>query len=1022
LGRIVYQYLDAVFVRAPAWDAHLFGLPWPDVQLTEVSAEPWRSWLEQVWQVPAFATAIEAASPGLSRQVARIRAGENLTPVAARSAGLSVLRYLLRGSSRATPFGLLAGIAAARIGPNAVIETGADHRGTAKTDAVWLAGVIEAFESDAALLPGLSVVASRLVSERDGHLTIGHRPAGATARAPERVQVRATAAARAALEAARDPIGVPGLAAKLGAEFPAAPSIMINGLIARLVEQRFLLTNLRAPITSPDPLPALLDELKDNVSPDDARVRCLEAVRARLARHNRAPGPEAAREERQRATVVMTGMHKGKGPAIAVDLRLDWDLVVPEAVAAEAASAAGVLARLARRPVLSGAWTAWHVRFLDRYGPYAVVPVLDAADEITGIGYPAGYLGSPFADQNAPLSDRDKALLKLAQRAAVRGEREVVLDDALIEELAVTGPGEPVQPSTELTVRIHSASIASLNRGQFTLHVTGVSRGAGTVTGRFLYLLSLADQMRMVRVYENLPGVHRGSVLAQISAVPLYAFSENVARTPKIAGLVVSVGEHRAASPADQVPLSDLAVTADATRLHLISLASGRPVHTILPSAVDLTVHSHPLTRFLRELPVALAAPCAAFDWGAAAALPFVPALRYRRTVLSPARWTLEADDLPGRNADDTRWSGALAGWADQVALPENVLAGDGDQCIAVNLAEPSHRALLRAEVDRTGHARLRPAPTASDLGWSGGHPHEIVIPLAIPAASAAPVRPRGTTTATAARGHLPGCDGRLYLKLYAPRDLQDAIVTRHLPALTATLGDETLWWFIRYDDPEPHLRLRILLGERRSSAASRHAARWTSELRDRGLVRRVSWDTYYPETARFGGAEAIGAAEAFFAADSAAAVAQTQASAGKHAPDARALTAASMTDIAAAMTGDEADAMRWLVSNTRTTPAPLPRAVYDQAVALVCEPGTGKDGLARNLTEAWTARNTALARYRAALEQARALSPGELLPDLLHLHHARTAGPDIEAERTCLHLARAAALSWLARSKKNAS
>ena len=73
---------------------------------------------------------------------------------------------------------------------------------------------------------------------------------------------------------------------------------------------------------------------------------------------------------------MMTAVHRVPGPVLAVDLRLDWDLIVPAAVAAEAATAAGVLARLARRPALSAGWAAWHARFLDRYGPGAVVPVL----------------------------------------------------------------------------------------------------------------------------------------------------------------------------------------------------------------------------------------------------------------------------------------------------------------------------------------------------------------------------------------------------------------------------------------------------------------------------------------------------------------------------------------------------------------------------------------------------------------------------------------------------------------------
>jgi thiopeptide-type bacteriocin biosynthesis protein len=73
-------------------------------------------------------------------------------------------------------------------------------------------------------------------------------------------------------------------------------------------------------------------------------------------------------------------------------------------------------------------------------------------------------------------------------------------------------------------------------------------------------------------------------------------------------------------------------------------------------------------------------------------------------------------------------------------------------------------------------------------------------------------------------------------------------------------------------------------------------------------------------------------------------------------------------------------------------------------------------------ITQAWLARRTALTAYRTALEQARIISLTDLLPDLLHLHHARIAGPDLDAERACLHLARAAALSWLARKGRKAS
>lgn len=189
----------------------------------------------------------------------------------------------------------------------------------------------------------------------------------------------------------------------------------------------------------------------------------------------------------------------------------------------------------------------------------------------------------------------------------------------------------------------------------------------------------------------------------------------------------------------------------------------------------------------------------------------------------------------------------------------------------------------------------------------------------------------------------------------------------------------------------------------------------WTRQLRDSGLITRASMETYHPETARFGGPAAMDAAEDYFAADTAAALAQLALQAKKSTPDARAITAASMVDIATGLLGSDVEAMHWLIEHTRTDPTAPPRAVYRQAVDLV---NASSSSLDARIAAAWSARRVALAVYRSALEDTGAC-PEVLLPDLLHLHHVRMWGPGIPQERTHLHLARAAALSWTARTRR---
>ncbi|WP_055483637.1 lantibiotic dehydratase [Sphaerimonospora mesophila] len=1021
----MYRYLDAAVLRAPAWPPDQQVASWPDLTGPDADRVSWRAWLARTWQIPGFAAAVGQASPDLARRVGEICAGGRASDPSVRRAVLSVMRYLLRASSRATPFGLFAGVAPARITAATdlpAVRIGDAHRPIARVAAEWLAAVVQRLEGETALRRRLTVTANNLVFERDGRLVLEHRASTVADGAPGEVSVRATGPVRTALRLARDPLPVTDLMDRLSAASPRTAESTIDALVAELVAQRLLLTCLRPPMTACDPLRYLLREL-DAVNAEEIGevadiVRGLRVVAKELSDHNRAPAA-VADDHRARAIVAMAAVHRTERLPLAVDLRLDGEVTVPAAVAAEAATAAAALVRLARRPALNTGWMAWHERFLDRYGPRALVPLREVVDADIGLGYPAGY-DSAFTSEDAVLTDRDRKLLALAHNAAIRGRREVLLDDDVIADLGTADPDAPVQPTTELTVRIEAITAQALTEGRFTLVVTGTSRSAGTTTGRFLDLFDDEHRQRMGAVYAHLPPGTRDALAVQLSAPAPYTSTENVARAPQVLPLLLPVGDHPTGDDTQALDLDDLAVTADLRGVYLVSLSRRRAVEPMILNAVNLVQHTHPLARFLLEAPHALQTPCAGFHWGAAAALPFVPALRYRRTIISPARWRLSAADLPALSAGWGEWDTALAAWRTAVALPETVCLGGGDQHLRLNLCEPAHRALLRAQVDRTGTAVLRVAPDPDAAGWIGGHAHELVIPLATTGQPAEPPRlPREVSSCD--HGHLPGRHGRLSLKLYGHPDRHDAILTRHLSRLVSAVGSDAQWWFLRYHDPDHHLRIRLTGAF--SAAMAGQVATWCEEVRRAGLMARVQWDTYFPETARFGGPAAMHAAETYFAADSATAVTQLTAIASPGGSNLHAVTAASLLDIAAAFIGDYVTAMRWLIDHTRPVASPPDRDVYDQAVRLA-QPDDdavlAAHPAGEQIVACWARRRQALAAYRNALEEAGTLPPTAVLPDLLHLHHVRMAGPSLAGERACLHLARAAALSWTTQTARS--
>jgi hypothetical protein len=101
---------------------------------------------------PTSATAVEAASPDLADRVGQICAGRLLPDHAVRRTVLSVLRYLLRARTRATPFGLLAGVEAARMGAAPALRMGGRHLVMARTGAAWTTALIEHGEEHVAEL------------------------------------------------------------------------------------------------------------------------------------------------------------------------------------------------------------------------------------------------------------------------------------------------------------------------------------------------------------------------------------------------------------------------------------------------------------------------------------------------------------------------------------------------------------------------------------------------------------------------------------------------------------------------------------------------------------------------------------------------------------------------------------------------------------------------------------------------------------------------------------------------------
>jgi lantibiotic biosynthesis protein len=856
----LYRPMGHLVVRAPLLPVEAY-LGLPSGRATSPSANGYGGGL-----APEMRQALAVASPSLVAALDRTGPGD---PGWARLEG-KLLRYLIRMSTRATPFGLFAGVGIAGWAERTDLALGGPPETRTRLDMEWLLRLVLDLEADPEVRRHLRLFANTAAFERAGRLHLSDAAPAASGVAGS-VSVRATGAVRRAMAEARRPILHADLAANLLGVIPGATPERVDRLIAQLCEATLLLTDLRPPLTGQDPAGWVAGRLAAATGAARARDQAerLAGLAADAAALDRA---EAAGAAVGRARLTERMGAGGARPPLQVDARLDLrGAGLHPAVGAAAAEAAELLLRMTPLPDGPAHLAAYRRGFLRRYGPDRTVPLLELLDPRFGLG-PLGPATGPTTP--AAAAPRSQLLLDLACRALRERPPVLELDEELVGRLATSTPDPETAPrSLELYVGVAASSAAAIDAGVFTLvlgHGPGVSP-AGRSLGRFADLLAPADQVRLAG-----PGPTRSGVVeAELVYLPRRLRQANVAVRPATLGFELAVGTSPGV-PGDRViPLDELAVGVRDGRLRVWWPARGVEVEVTAGHMLNPT-EAPAAARFLAEAGRDGRAQLGGFSWGPAAGFPYLPRVQAGRVVLRPASWRVGSETLT------TTSPAGLGRWRDDWEVPRHVQLGGGDRRLLLDLDDPAQAGQVLEELGRGRPVLLHEAVPGPEGAWLPGPGGRYLAELVVPLVLAAPVGPapsngrrrRVPAPPVAREGRLrpPGSDW-LYLKLYGPREDEDELLAgpiRELAEAAVSEGLATGWFFLRYGDPDPHLRLR-LRGEPEplTSRLLPRVCAWAGGLVAAGGRDRFAIDTYEREVERYGGPEGMAAAEDLFAADS---------------------------------------------------------------------------------------------------------------------------------------------------------
>lgn len=329
-----------------------------------------------------------------------------------------------------------------------------------------------------------------------------------------------------------------------------------------------------------------------------------------------------------------------------------------------------------------------------------------------------------------------------------------------------------------------------------------------------------------------------------------------------------------------QIPASDLMIAVRNNKITLYSKKLGKEIIPRLSTAHNFSFRALPVYQFLCDLQTQGLRPAFKFNWGSISSqYKFLPRARYRHVILAPAQWQLTKEDLKELTAaNDNDFAGKLPAFTAKWRMPRYVVLADGDNELLIDFENELNVKSWLKTVESRQSVLLKEFlhDTGSSICTDKGEPfvNQFIASLikATPVYTMPLAEKIGIKNITEVkRKFAPGSEW-VYYKWYCGAKTADKILEECITPLADELLEKGIidkWFFIRYNDPHFHLRVRFHLKDTdQIGACINTVSRYIAAQELNGLIWRSQIDSYEREIERYG-QSGIEHAESIFHADS---------------------------------------------------------------------------------------------------------------------------------------------------------
>jgi len=509
---------------------------------------------------------------------------------------------------------------------------------------------------------------------------------------------------------------------------------------------------------------------------------------------------------------------------------------------------------------------AQFIKSFQQYFEGQSLPLLTALDPETGIGYQP-----PAPEGHNPLLETLPVQTGTVKENTVQW---TAAHSYLLERWhQASTMGQPV-------IELQKEALLNLQKPDNTLPVTGLSVLFRVINGG-LYLESAGGinaPALMGRFTVISPEIHsaaREMAKTQESENPEVLFAEllhlgdphtdNINRRESIWSWEIPITAASAIDTRRQLQLSDLYVSVVNNQVLLRSAAHGKIVMPRLTSAYNHSLNKLPLFRFLADIPYqfgrsGLTLELQEFFPG----LSFYPRVSYHGIILHLATWMLMEKDLKSLQERETEpLIAAFESLSRRQRFPKVFSLAEGDRQLVfyrdrredilffAACIKQKKTIIIKEFLIDEGSGNLLRSAQRNDFVRQFNACVLPSGPINLPVMNACK-----NNSARLQRKFMPGSEW-LYLKVYSPRSGAGKLLLKLIPLFRRRYrhGGIKKWFFIRYDDHAPHIRLRLYVAP---EDLSEILIAFKAQLEDRiheQVIREFRIDVYSRELERYRGA-----------------------------------------------------------------------------------------------------------------------------------------------------------------------